>query len=247
MSEPAGSRDTKRVALVTGASSGIGRASCLELAKAGIAVVATARRQQRLDVLAADIQQMGGEATGLAGDITDPDLPERLIEHAQSAFGRLDIVVNNAGLMHAEPLADMSFDKIQAMIDVNITAAFRLSSAAVALFRLQGHGHLVQISSILGTKVRPNTAAYSGTKHALEALTEAARLELADTDVKITAIEPGYVTTELHDHWEVKPRERFGIEGLDPSDVARAVRFVVEQPTAVLIPRLMIVPNRQPL
>ncbi len=236
-----------RVALVTGASSGIGYATCLELAQAGVAITATARRKDRLDALVAQIEVVGGKAAALDADITDPQTPARLFDLALERFGRADIVVNNAGVMYDGRLTDVPFEKIQAMIDVNITAAYRITHEAVARFRKQGHGHLVQTSSILGLKVRPGASAYSGTKHALEAITEGARLELADTDIKVTAIEPGYIVTELHSHWDVKPNERMGIEGLQPGDVARCIRFVVEQPGPVLIPKLLVVPNRQPL
>lgn len=236
-----------RVAVVTGAASGIGAATCRELASYGIAIVANARREHRLQELAEEIQDAGGKALAVPGDITLPDTAQTLIDRALETFGRLDIVVNNAGVMHEGPLAEMEFTKIQQTIDVNVTAAFRLTQLSVALFRKQGYGHLVQVSSILGTKIRPGAAAYSGTKHALEAITEAARLELSDTDVKVTAIEPGYVTTELHNHWPVKPRERMGIDGLPPEAVARCIAFAVNQPPDVLIPKLMVVPTRQPL
>lgn len=236
-----------RVAIVTGAASGIGAATCRELAKTGVAIVANARREHRLQELVTEIQNAGGRAIAVAGDITLPDTVSRLIDRALETFGRLDIVVNNAGIMNEGPLAEMEFSQIQPMIDVNITAAFRLTQHAVALFRKQGYGHLVQVSSILGIKVRPGAAAYSGTKHALEAISEAARLELCHTDVKVTVIEPGYVTTELHDHWPVKPRERMGIEGLSPDAVARCIVFAVSQPSDVLISKLMVVPTRQPL
>ncbi len=239
--------ESRRVALVTGASSGIGRSTCLELSRSGIAVAAVARRAERLASLVDEIEREGGHAKAIPADLTEAGALERVLQEAGAWLGRLDIVVNNAGMMHVAPLAEMDFAKIQQMIDLNLTAAFALTQAAVARFHEQGHGHLVQISSILGLKVRPGAAAYSGTKHALEAISEAARLELADTDVKITCVEPGYIVTELHEHWEKKPCETMGIQGLDPMDVARCVRFVVEQPTEVLIPKLLVVPNRQPL
>jgi NADP-dependent 3-hydroxy acid dehydrogenase YdfG len=130
------------------------------------------------------------------------------------------------------------------MVRVNVESAFRMAYVAMTHFKKAGRGHLINTSSILGTKVRPTAGAYAGTKYAIEALTEALRMEFAGTGVKVSCIEPGLVLTELHDHWKVHPRESMNIKNpLRPEDVARAIRFLLEQPAHVRIPRLMIMPG----
>ena len=156
----------------------------------------------------------------------------------------MDVVVNNAGTMVAGKIDDLDLDKMAQMIDVNVTAAFRMSYVACRHFKAAGAGHLINISSVLGTKVRETAGAYAGTKHAIEALTEALRMELSGTDVSVCCVEPGLVLTELHDAWEVHPRESLGIDPpLAPEDVARSVKFVLEQPPHVRIPRVMVLPG----
>jgi len=228
-----------RVAIVTGASSGIGQAVARELAGSGARVLVTARREERLTELA---EQIGGMSVG--GDILDPALPDRLIERACRELGDVDIVVNNAGVIEVGPVATIDIDRVCEMVRVNVEAAFRLAYCAVRHFQQRGRGHLVNVSSVMGTKVRPTAGAYSGTKYALEALSEALRMELAKTDVQVSCVEPGLVLTELHQRWPVHPTESMEIPTpLQPEDVARCVRFLLTQPSHVRIPRLMVLPG----
>ncbi len=233
-----------QTAIVTGASSGIGAAVARELSRAGMQLVVTARRPEQLQQLAAEL----GQARALAGDITDPELPQRLIDEAQEAFARCDAVVNNAGILEVGSAAEIDLDRMCRMVRVNVEAAFRMAYCAVRHFQAAGRGHLVNISSVLGTKVRPGAGAYSGTKYAIEALSEALRLELSGTAVKVSAVAPGMVLTELHDHMPTHPKVTLGIEHpLSPSDVARSVRYVLEQPEHVRIGRLLVLPSQSPV
>lgn len=227
---------------VTGASSGIGAAVSRLLAERGANVVATARRRDRLEAL---VQGRPNVAV-LAGDVLDPALPQALIDLAVEAFGSCDAVVNNAGVMTAGTVDVIDIDAVCRMVRVNVEAAFRMAYTAARHFKRQGRGHLVNISSVLGTKIRPTAGAYAGTKHAIEALSEDLRMELAPLGVKVTCIEPGLVMTELHNGFAVHPKDSLGIEEpLRPEDVAQAVLYALEQPERVAIPRLMVVPSRQ--
>ncbi len=231
-----------RVAIVTGASSGIGAAVARELVKAGMKVVVTGRRTDRLEELCKELV----EAVCLTGDINDPEMPHRLINQAVTAFGRCDVVFNNAGILETGTIGEIDIERVAEMVRINVEAAFRMSYVSLRYFLSNGHGHLINTSSLLGTKVRPTAGAYAGTKYAIEALSEALRMELSGTDVQVSVIEPGLVTTELHQRWEMPPTEKFNIKHpLKPEDVARAVRFLLEQPKHVRIPRLMIVPGEQ--
>ena len=235
---------TKSVAIVTGASSGIGVAVGEELSAMGMAVVLTARREDRLRELAGRCQN----ATVLAGDIADPHLPQRLIDHAVDSFGRCDVVVNNAGLIEVGPVESVDIERICYMARLNVEAAFRMAYVALRHFKRAGGGYLINTSSVLGSKVRPTAGAYAGTKYAIEALSEALRLELAGSGVRVCCIEPGLVMTELHARWEVHPSKSMNIpHPLQPADIARCVRFVLEQPDHVVIPRLMALPSEQAL
>ena len=229
-----------KVALVTGASSGIGKAVTKVLNLTGMRLVLTARREDRLRKLAAECRN----AVYHVADIADPEAPAHLINRGIDAFGRVDVVVNNAGNMVAGTIDELDLDEMARMVELNVTATFRMMYTALRHFKSLGSGQLVNISSILGTKVRETAGAYAGTKHAVEALTEALRMELAGTNVGICCVEPGLVLTELHDKWDVHPRESLGIDPpLAPEDVARAVKFVLEQPEHVRIPRIMVLPG----
>ncbi len=231
-----------QVAVITGASSGIGRGVAEELRRAGMKLVLTARREDRLRALADELH----ECEVVAGDIADPWLPARLIDAALARFGRCDAVFNGAGVMHAGPIEEVDIEQMCTMVRVNCEAAVRVSYTALKHFKTAGCGHLINVSSILGTKVRPTTGVYAATKFAIEALSEALRMELAKTDIKVTVIEPGVVESELQDHFAVHPREVLGIEyPLSPADIARSVRFVLEQPSHVRIPVMMILPGEQ--
>lgn len=233
-----------KVAIVTGASSGIGVAVAKELDRAGMKLLVTARREQRLQRLAPELR----ESVWVAGDISDEGLPQHLLDTALAQFSRCDVLVNNAGLITTGTVEDIDLNRVCHMVRVNVEAAFRMAYTVLRQFKLQGEGHLVNISSILGVKTRPTAGAYSGTKYAMEAFTHALRLELAGTGIGVSSIGPGLVMTELHNHMPVHPSKSFNIQKpLQPEDIARSVRYVLEQPEHVRIASMMILPEDSPL
>jgi NADP-dependent 3-hydroxy acid dehydrogenase YdfG len=228
-----------RVAVVTGATSGIGLAVARELRRLGIRLVLTGRSAEGLGRACAEL-----EAAMLVADITDPAVPELLLRAALERFGRCDVVINSAGAIEVGPIASIDIDKVCAMVRVNVEAAYRVAYTFIRHFARENSGYLINMSSVMGTKVRPTAGAYSGTKFALEALSEALRIEVAGTGVSVTCIEPGIVMTELHRDWPVHPTVGMNIpHPLLPEDVARCVGFVLAQPPHVRIPRLMILPG----
>jgi NADP-dependent 3-hydroxy acid dehydrogenase YdfG len=228
-----------QVAVVTGASSGIGLGIARELRALGLKLILTARNPELLRPICAELG-----AGMLLADITEAAVPQRLLDLALERFGRCDVVVNNAGTIEVGPIASIDIERVCAMVRVNVESAYRVAYTFMRHFAAQGSGHLLNVSSVMGTKVRPTAGAYSGTKFALEALSEALRMEVAGTGVAVTCIEPGIVATELHRDWPVHPTVGMNIaQPLSPEDVARSVRFVLTQPQHVRIPRLMILPG----
>ncbi len=228
-----------KVAIITGASSGIGTAVARNLSAAGVRILVTARRADRLEALCLELEN----CSMLAGDVQDESLPEKLLDRALELHQRCDVVVNNAGIIETGSIDELDLERVTRMVRINVEAAFRVAHVAARHFHSSGGGHLVNISSILGVKSRPHAGAYAGTKHALEALSEGLRLEFAGTGVKVSCVEPGLVLSELHEHYDVHPVESMQIRNpLMPEDVARCVRFVLEQPAHVRIPRLMVLP-----
>ena len=232
------------VAVITGASSGIGAAVAADLDRTDVRLVLTARREDRLHKLAAQCK----DAVVVVGDVLDPELPQRLIDVALERFGRCDIFLNNAGVIEVGKIETIDIERVCQMVRINVEAAFRMAYVAIRHFVAVGRGHLINTSSLLGTKVRPTAGAYAGTKFAIEALSEALRLETAGTNVKVSCLEPGLVRTELHDRWEVHPTESMNVpHPLLAEDIARCVRFLLEQPEHVRIARMMVVPGEQQL
>ena len=230
---------SRKVAIITGASSGIGAAVARELANAGMNLVVTARRKGRLDKLAKEFPG----TIAVAGDITATGQPKRLLDAALNTFGRCDVVFNNAGTLEVAPLDTLDIERVSDMVRANVEAAYRMAYVAVKHFRSVNRGQLINTSSVLGSKVRATAGWYAGTKFAIEALSESLRMELAGTGVKVSCIEPGLVATELHDRWNVPPTKALKIKNpLQPDDVARCVRFLLEQPNHVLIAKLMVLP-----
>lgn len=234
-----------QVAIITGASSGIGAAAARELHAAGMKVVLTGRDQPRLEAVA---KPLGADAVIHVADAVDPGLPDRLIALATERFGRCDVLFNNAGVMHVGTIKDIDLDAVCRMVRVNVEAVYRFAYTALRHFLQQGHGHLINTSSTLGLKVRPTTGAYAGTKFAVEALTEDLRMQCAGTGVRVGVIEPGLTDTGLQTHFPEHPAKVLGIRRMaEPADIARALRFMLEQPAHVTIPRLMLQPSEQPM
>ena len=207
-------------------------------------LVISGRREALLAERAAQL----GACIAVPGEITEPGVPEALFKRALDEYGRLDVVMSNAGLIANGPIESVDLDLISRMVQVNVEATFRVMYLAVRHFKQVGSGHLVCTSSVLGIKSRPLIGAYAGTKHAVEALAEALRLELVGSGIRITCIEPGLVSTDLHRDFTEHPSKLQGIsEPLTPEDVARGVMFALEQPPNVLVPRVLMLAREQPM
>jgi NADP-dependent 3-hydroxy acid dehydrogenase YdfG len=244
------SRLDSKVVAITGASSGIGAATALELATRGAAVVLGARRTDRLDALVARIRAEGGRAEMLDVDVTRRADLDRLVTLAVHRFGRLDVLVSNAGVARTAPMADLDVDDWDMMIDVNLRGVLHGIAAALPVFRDQGHGHLVTTVSTSGLKIVPTQAVYAGTKNAVRTLLEALRQESTDGVLRTTSISPGFVRTELVDHIGDPERREQAQQamaglGISPDAVARAIAFAIEQPDDVEIGDITIRPARQ--
>ena len=239
-----------KVVAITGASSGIGTATALELAARGAAVVLGARRTDRLRSLVTRIRAEGGRAEMLEVDVTRRADLEQLVALAVNRFGRLDVLVSNAGVARIAPMADLDVDEWDAMIDVNLRGVLHGIAAALPVFRSQGHGHLVTTVSTSGLKIVPTQAVYAGTKNAVRTLMEALRQESTDGVLRTTSISPGYVRTELVDYID-DPGQRGQAQhamealGISPDAVARAIAFAIEQPDDVEIGDITIRPTTQ--
>ncbi len=239
-----------KVVAITGASSGIGEATARLLAEQGAAVVLGARRTQRLDELARDIRDRGGRAIGCATDVLRQEDLERLVGEAEAEFGRLDVLVGNAGIAKIGPVADLDVDGWSAMIDVNLRGVLNGIAAALPVFRRQGHGHLVTTVSTAGLTITPTMAIYAATKNAVRTLLEGLRQESTDGVLRTTAVSPGFVRTELADSIDnTQVREQIlrnmGKIGIAPEAVARAIVFAIEQPHDVEIGEITIRPTVQ--
>ena len=239
-----------KVVAITGASSGIGEATGRMLAERGAAVILGARRTQRLDKLAQEIRDRDGRAIACPTDVTRPEDMQRLAERAVAEFGRLDVLVSNAGISKIGPMADLDVDGWSAMIDVNLRGVLYGIAAALPVFRRQGHGHLVTTVSTAGLKIVPTQAVYAATKNAVRTLLEGLRQESTDGVLRTTSISPGFVDTELDssiDDAAVRAQIRTNMSafGLPPGAVARAIAFAIEQPDDVEIGDITIRPTVQ--
>jgi NADP-dependent 3-hydroxy acid dehydrogenase YdfG len=239
-----------KVIAITGASSGIGEATARLLAEHGAAVVLGARRLDRLDKLAEQIRDSGGRAVAVATDVTRPEDLRRLADRAVTQFGRLDVLVSNAGISKIGPVADLDVSGWSAMIDVNLRGVLYGIAAALPVFRRQGHGHLVTTVSTAGLKIVPTMAVYAATKNAVRTLLEGLRQESTDGVLRTTAVSPGYIRTELADSIddpEVREQIRRNSDAfaIAPDAVARAIAFAIEQPDDVEIGDITIRPTIQ--
>ncbi|SDN72963.1 SDR family oxidoreductase [Actinacidiphila guanduensis] len=239
-----------KVVAITGASSGIGEATARLLAERGAAVVLGARRTERLDALAREIRDAGGRSAVRATDVTRAADLEALVALAVEEFGRLDVLVGNAGISRIGPVADGDLAGWSAMIDVNVRGVLHGIAAALPVFRRQGRGHLVTTVSTSGLKIVPTQAVYAGTKNAVRTLLEGLRQESTDGVLRTTSISPGFVRTELVGSIEdpavrAEAEQRMATIGIAPEAVARAIAFAIEQPDNVEIGDLTIRPTVQ--
>jgi NADP-dependent 3-hydroxy acid dehydrogenase YdfG len=239
-----------KVVAITGASSGIGAATARLLAERGAAVVLGARRVDRLDALAEDLRAQRGRAVTRTVDVTRREDLQGLVDQAVTTFGRLDVLVSNAGISAIGPVADLDVDDWSAMIDVNLRGVLHGIAAALPVFRRQGRGHLVTTVSTAGLKIVPTMAVYAATKNAVRTVLEGLRQESTDGTLRTTSVSPGYVRTELADSINnpgVREQIQRGMAefAIAPEAVARAIAFAIEQPDDVEIGDLTIRPTVQ--
>ncbi|GHD63658.1 SDR family oxidoreductase [Streptomyces sp. NPDC007896] len=244
-----------RTALVTGAASGMGAATARLLAAGGARVALLARRTDRLDALAAELTAAGGQALAVKADVTDQASVDAAAKAVHDAYGRVDLVVNNAGVMLPNPLDDGRIDEWTRMIDTNLTGALRVIRAFTPdLTAAAADGHtadLVNISSIASHVVFPDYAVYGATKAALTQLSAALRTELGPRDVRVSTIEPGLTDTELGEHIDNPVlREQLGglftvVPALTAEDIADLVAYTVSRPRHVNLRQSIVLPTRQ--
>jgi NADP-dependent 3-hydroxy acid dehydrogenase YdfG len=241
-----------KVVVITGASSGLGEATARLLATQGASVVLGARRVDRLQSLADELNGNGGKALAVATDVTDRDQVKGLVDAAVRAYGRIDVMINNAGLMPQAPLERLRVDEWDRMIDVNIKGVLHGIAAALPHMQRQTSGHIINVSSVAGHKVGPGFAVYAATKHAVRALSEGLRQEVKPYNIRTTVISPGAVATELPNSVtepDVAERIRGFYESvaIPAESFARAVAFAVGQPEDVDVNEILFRPTRQEL
>ena len=239
-----------KVVAITGASSGIGEATARLLAGRGAAVVLGARRAERLDAIAGELRAQGGEAIACPADVTRRGDLERLVARAVAEFGRIDVLVNNAGISKISPMADLDTAGWSAMIESNLGGVLNGIAAALPVFRRQGRGHFVTTVSTAGLKITPTMAVYAGVKNAVRTVLEGLRQESTDGVIRTTSVSPGYVRTELADSIDDptlrdRIRQNMADLAIPPEAVARAIAFAIEQPDDVEISEIVVRPTRQ--
>jgi len=235
---------------ITGASSGIGEATALACAQAGAAVALAARRADRIQALAERIESEGGRAIAVPTDVGDEDQARAFVQRAHEELGRLDVLVNNAGVMLLGPIENAPTDEWRQMIHANVFGVLYCTHAALPIMREQSSGHIVNVSSVAGRIARQGSGVYNLTKFGVGAFSESLRQEGVEKGVRVTLIEPGAVATELpgHNRPEVLEQmaKRFaGVTPLDAQDIAKAILYAIASPANVAINEILVRPRGQ--
>ena len=238
-----------KVVAITGASSGIGEATALLLAERGAKVVLGARRSDRLKALADRIMAADGEATYAQTDVKRRDDLSNLVKLACEQYGKLDVLVSNAGIAPISPLDELRVEDWEEMIDVNLKGFLYGIAAALPVFRKQGFGHFVNVISTAGLQIIPTMAVYAGTKNAIRTIAEALRQEAGDK-LRVTSVSPGFIRTNLADsmtNQEMRSQilDRMDEIAISPEAIARAIAFAIEQPTDVDVNEIIVRPTAQ--
>jgi len=245
------SQVSDKVVVITGASSGIGATTATLLARRGAKVVLGARRQDRLNTIVKDISAAGGTAISFAADVTRRPDVEALVKGAVASFGRVDVMVNNAGVMPLAPIQVLKVDEWDRQIDVNIKGVLYGVAAALPHMEKQKSGHIINLASVFGIKVfAPGGTVYCATKAAVRSLTEGLRVELHSQNIRCTMISPGAIATELPESSSDEATRRSVREFVDkvaisPESVASAIAYAIEQPADVEIDEVVIRPTVQ--
>jgi NADP-dependent 3-hydroxy acid dehydrogenase YdfG len=237
-----------KVILITGASSGIGEATARILARKGHRLVIGARRTDRLQALAKQLNEEGGHVEFTSLDVTDLDDVRAFAGIALEKFGRIDVIVNNAGVMPLSPLEALKIDEWNQMIDVNIRGVLHGIAAALPVMKKQGSGQVINISSIAGHQVWPSCAVYSATKYAVIAISDGLRQE--STDIRVTVVSPGVTTSELahtiSDEATAKAIDAFREVAIPADAIASAISFAIDQPGEVDVNEIIVRPTASP-
>lgn len=239
-----------QVIAVTGASSGIGESTALACARAGAAVSLAARRSERIEELAARINADGGRALAIATDVGEEEQARAFVERTHAELGRLDVLVNNAGVMLLGPIENAPTEEWRRMIHANVFGVLYCTHAALPLMHAQGSGHVVNVSSVAGRIARAGSGVYNLTKFGVGAFSESLRQEGVALGVRVTTIEPGAVATELPGHNRPEVLEQIaknfaGVTPLEAEDIARAVLYAISQPANVSINEVLVRPSGQ--
>ena len=240
-----------KVALVTGASSGIGEATALALAGAGVSVAIGARRADKLEALAKKIDALGVQSLVVELDVTDEDAAKAAVAKTRDELGGLDILVNSAGLMLLGTIVDADTEDWRRMIDTNVLGLMYVTRAAVPGLVEQGSGTIINISSVAGRVARSGAGVYNASKWAVNAFSESLRQEITEKGVRITLIEPGAVQTELNDHITDEKAKKASednynsMDSLQAEDIANAIVYAVTQPDRVAVNEILIRPTDQ--
>ncbi|MEU9125176.1 SDR family oxidoreductase [Streptomyces sp. NPDC048506] len=237
-----------KVVVITGASSGIGEATALLLAERGAKVVLGARRPERLEALVARIEEAGGQAACARTDVKRREDLSDLVDLACDRYGRIDVLVSNAGIGLISPLDELRVEDWEEMIDVNLKGVLYGIAAALPVFREQGFGHFVNTVSTAGLRVVPLQAVYAGTKNAVRTISEGLRQEAGDS-LRVTVVSPGITRTEFAEPMapEMKAQvlDSMGRIAIPPDAIARAIAFAVEQPAGVDVGDIVVRPTAQ--
>ena len=242
-----------RVFAITGATSGIGEATAVLAARAGASVALAGRRADRLEALARRIEQEGGTAVALPTDVAVEDEARAFVQHGYERLGRLDVLVNNAGVMLLGPVAGADTSEWRQMIEVNCLGLLYCTHAALPVMAEQGGGHIINVSSVAGRRAALGTAVYNMTKFGVTGFSEGLRQEALHMGVRVTVIEPGFVDTELQSHNEGKDvvmqatekmRSQIG-ELLTAEDIGEAILYAVSQPERVNVNEVLVMPRGQ--
>jgi clavulanate-9-aldehyde reducatase len=241
---------SQQVVAVTGASSGIGEAVALACARAGAAVALAARRADRIQALAERIAAEGGHALAITTDVGDEAQARAFIEGAHDELGRLDVLINNAGVMLLGPIAGAPTEEWRRMIDANVYGVLYCTHAALPLMAEQGEGHIINVSSVAGRFARAGSGVYNLTKFGVGAFSEALRQEVAPAGLRVTLIEPGAVATELGSHNRPEIRELIAktfadVTPLEADDIANAIVYAISQGPNVAVNEVLVRPSGQ--